>query len=53
MMYREVKGIPGIYIRGSLQALRWVAVKPSLISSRTRTVYDSYSVCDGLVRLDI
>ena len=25
--YKEVNGIPGIYIRGSLQASRWVAVK--------------------------
>ena len=34
--YRDINGIPGIYIRGSLQVLRWVAVKPSPIS-RTRT----------------
>ena len=31
--YREINGITGIHIRGSLQASRWVAVKPSLISS--------------------
>ena len=35
--YREVSGIPGIYIHGSLQASRWVAVKPNPISSRTIT----------------
>ena len=35
--YREVNRILGICIHGSLQASRWVALKPSPISSRTRT----------------
>ena len=33
---RKANGIPGVYICGSLQASRWVAVKPSPISSRTK-----------------
>ena len=33
--YREVNRIPGMYICGSLRTMRWVAVKHSLISSRT------------------
>ena len=35
--YRKVYGIPRIFIRVNLKALRWVAVKPSPISLGTRT----------------
>ena len=35
--YRKVDEILGIYIRESLKASRWVAVKTSPIASRTRT----------------
>ena len=34
---REVNRIPEIFICGSLQASRWVAVKPTPFSSKTRT----------------
>ena len=36
--YMVVNEIPVIYIRGNLQGSRWVAVRPSPISSRIGTI---------------